>query len=158
MFKGISWGEFGLALSCLYLLYYAGLITLYYRAEVQALFQGKRVAPSPVATPPAARSLVAPAAAILPVPPVVPAVVEAAPAITEPVNEAPSTEASAAAEDTLINVEDLVGFLDQVQTGQFDPDPSAEAAPPSLENTVLLQEVFARSLTKRRLQLAELDA
>lgn len=162
MFKGISWGEYSIALFGLLALYYLVVISRYYRAELQAFFPGKKAATSP-ATAPAksekrnplikpsvvARPTVAAASKVTVEPA---AAVEAAPAEVKP---APQTLPEP--ENSLIGAGDLAEFLDQVQAGDFDPEADAAHAPAGLENTVLLSEVFARSLSKRRAQLAELE-
>ena len=45
MFSKYSWGQFGFFVFCLLVIYYVGVAALFYRAELLALIQGKKLAP-----------------------------------------------------------------------------------------------------------------
>jgi hypothetical protein len=78
---------------------------------------------------------------------------EAAPDEESAADQAPKP----AATESLIEVQQLSEFLNKVEAGEFTEE-NAEEAPAALENTALLQDIFAAGLARRRATLAVLDA
>ncbi|QIL78332.1 hypothetical protein [Hymenobacter sp. HDW8] len=77
---------------------------------------------------------------------------EAAP--TEESGLSPAPEP--AATESLIEVQQLSEFLNKVEAGEFTEE-NAEEVPAALENTALLQDIFAAGLARRRASLAVLE-
>lgn len=65
-------------------------------------------------------------------------------------------EPELAAPPSLIEVTQLSEFLDKVEAGEFSEENAVEV-PAALENTALLQDIFAAGLARRRASLAVLD-